>query len=348
MRSSFFRQASSWGLPALMAASALGFIADDGFSKKLVELFLTYSRERPTEKVYIQTDRDAYLTGETIWLKGYLVNGTTHEADTISRVLYVDLVDPIARRVRLRAQLRATDGYASGQLLLPDSLAGGTYQLRGYTNFMRNEPEAYYFTKTLDILPASASVSSSPTSNPKPELPNRPANRLDVQFLPEGGQLVTGMESRVAFKAINALELGVSVKGFVLNAKKDTITGFASSRLGMGYFTIKPESGGRYTAFVQSGDGTTVPYTIPAAQAQGVVMQVDNISRADQVKVYVRHNKTDDDAAAALTLLAQTRGQPVHVVSIPLSKKRHWSNCPELSFPKVLRKSRYLTRRTSP
>ena len=334
MCSSFFRRASSFGLLALGAASALNFIVDDGFSKKLVELFLTYSRERPTGKVYIHTDRDTYLTGETIWLKGYLVNGTTHEADTVSRVLYVDLVDPIARRVRLRAQLHATDSYAPGQLLLPDSLAAGTYQLRGYTNFMRNEPEGYYFAKTLDILPSSASVSSSAKQpNLQPGQSNNSANRPDVQFLPEGGQLVNGIESRVAFKAINALGLGASVKGFVLNARKDTITGFASTRLGMGFFSIKPEAGQTYTAFVQPGDGSTVPYPMPVAQAQGVVMQVDNISRADQVKVYVRHNKTNDDAAAALTLLAQTRGQPVHVVSIPLTKKTALIQLPRAEFP---------------
>ena len=334
MHASFFRRASLLGVLVLLAGLSINFIADDGFSKKVVDLFLTYNRERPTEKVYIHTDRDAYLTGETIWLKGYLVNGTTHESDTVSRVLYVELVDPVARRVRLRAQLRATDSYAPGQLLLPDSLVAGTYQLRGYTNFMRNEPEAYYFTKTLTILPSSASVSSSsvqPTFTAGQT--NGAANRPDVQFLPEGGQLVAGIDSRVAFKAVNAAGFGVSVKGFVLNSKKDTITGFASSHLGMGFLTVKPEAGETYTAFVQPGDGSTMAYPMPSIQTQGIVMQVDNMSRADQMKVYIRHNKTSTDAAAALTLLAHTRGQPVHVVSIPLAKKTALVQLPKSEFP---------------
>ena len=152
MQPLFFRKLTPYLLVLTIFLTAFRYVADDGFGKRLIANFLAYSEQRPTEKVYVQTDRDAYLIGETIWLKGYLVNGTTHESDTVSRVLYVDLVDLAASRVRLRTQLLITAGYAPGQLLLPDSLVAGTYQLRGYTNFMRNEPDAYFFTKTLTIL----------------------------------------------------------------------------------------------------------------------------------------------------------------------------------------------------
>ncbi|WP_332368313.1 hypothetical protein [Spirosoma telluris] len=117
-------------LLAIASLTMVHFIDDPDFSKLVIERFRVYNQQRPTEKVYVHTDRNAYLIGETIWLKGYLMNGTTHEADSISRVLYVDLVDPIARRVRLRTQLRTTAGYAPGQLFLPDSLKAGRYLLR--------------------------------------------------------------------------------------------------------------------------------------------------------------------------------------------------------------------------
>lgn len=83
--------------------------SDDEFIKQLLNRFDAYNEQRPTEKVYLHTDRETYLTGETIWIKGYLFNGSNHQADTVSRVLYVDLVDPVARWVRLRMQLRVTD-----------------------------------------------------------------------------------------------------------------------------------------------------------------------------------------------------------------------------------------------
>ncbi|GAB4029544.1 TonB-dependent receptor plug domain-containing protein [Spirosoma gilvum] len=309
----------------LATFSIFGFRwADDEFSKRLIELFRAYNRARPTEKVYIHTDRDAYLIGETVWLKGYLVNGANHEADTVSRVLYVDLVDPAAGRVRLRTQLRATNSYAPGQLTLPDSLPAGTYQLRGYTGFMRNEPEDYYFYKTLTIFRADGTTATRTKTN---------ANKPDVQFLPEGGQLIEGIESRVAFKAINVQGRSMDINGFVLDAKKDTVIGFNSTYLGMGYFTFKPEAAQVYTAFVKLPDGQIASYTLPTAQAQGVVMQVDNLSNKDQIKVYVRHNKTSMDPTNALTLFAQTRGQAIQVVRIPLGKKGSLIQIPKTNFP---------------
>lgn len=306
--------------------------SDDGFINQLIERFQAYNQQRPTEKVYLHTDRETYLTGETIWMNGYLFNGTTHVADTVSRVLYVDLIDPIARKVRLRLQLRPTDGYAPGQLTLPDSMPAGTYQLRAYTNFMRNEPEDYFFTKTLTVLRPDGSM-------PADNVARKPAlNRPDVQFLPEGGQLVEGLDGRVAFKAVGSSGRYADVSGFVLNSGKDTVAGFFSMYAGMGYFAIKPEAGQTYTAFVRLGDGTVVAYPMPAAQPQGVVMQVDNLSNKSHIRVYVRHNKTAGSPAAGspaatMTLVAQTRGAIVQVAKVPLDKRSLVVQLPKAGFP---------------
>ncbi|MBD2757590.1 TonB-dependent receptor plug domain-containing protein [Spirosoma validum] len=327
MRPTFFRYATVY-----VALTAMLFLAfrsyDDDFIKRLLEQFRAYSEFHPAEKVYVHTDRDAYLTGETIWMKGYLFNGTTHEVDTVSQVLYVDLVDPVARRVRLRAQLRATNSYAPGQLTLPDSLAAGTYEIRAYTNYMRNYSEAYFFRKTLTILRPDGVLSAANVASA-----GGTVARPDVQFLPEGGQLVAGIESRVAFKAVNASGRSMSVEGFVLSAKKDTIAGFSSKHLGMGYFSFKPEADQTYTAFVKLSDATTASYPLPAVQAQGVVMQVDNLSHKDNIKVYVSINKNNTAETAALTLLAQTRGQAIQAAKIPLSKKSALIQLPRSQFP---------------
>lgn len=326
MPSTFFRFTGVGYL--LMATLFWAFCSDDNeFIKRLVGQFRAYNQQRPTEKVYIHTDRDAYLTGETIWLKGYVFNGTTHEADTVSQVVYVDLVDPVARRVRLRAQLRATGSYAPGQLALPDSLAAGTYQLRAYTQFMRNEPDAYFFTKTVTILRPDDTSPVSASNN------QQASGRPDVQFLPEGGQLIGGIESRVAFKAVDPSGRGTTVEGFIVNARKDTITGFASQRLGMGYCTFKPETDQTYTALVRLSDGAVASYPLPAVQKQGVVMQVDNLIHKDNIRVYIFHNKVSTEATAAMTLLAQTRGQLIQVAKIPLTKKSALVQLPRAQFP---------------
>ena len=298
---------------------------DDEFIQRLVERFRLYTEQHPTEKVYIHTDRETYLIGETVWLKGYIFDGKTHDADTLSGVLYVDLVDLKARRVRLRTQLRATNSYAPGQLLLPDSLPSGSYQLRGYTNFMRNYPDAYFFTKMVTVLQGDEpdTAPRQPTVIPKP----------DVQFLPEGGHLVTGLTSRVAYKVVNSAGEGLSVKGFVLDNKKDTVIGFTTTHLGMGFMMLKPEPAQSYTAFIALADGTLASYAMPTPQEQGVVMQVENLTNKENVLVYVMNNKAVTDSAATLTLVAQTRGQIVQVAKVPVSRKTALVRLPRSGFP---------------
>ena len=70
MRRIFF--CGTWPGALLMVACLLAFqFADEPeFGKEVVARFRAYNEQRPTEKVYIHTDRDAYLTGETVWLKG--------------------------------------------------------------------------------------------------------------------------------------------------------------------------------------------------------------------------------------------------------------------------------------
>jgi len=298
------------------------FPADD-FLTRLLDLFQTYNIQRPVEKTYLHTDRAVYLPGETIWLKGYLFGGNIHTADTISKVLYVDLVDVAARKVWLRAQLRAVDSYAPGQLTLSDSLPAGLYQLRAYTNFMRNESEAYYFTKSITVLQPNEPTASVASS----------ISKADVQFMPEGGHLVAGFDGRVAFKAVGASGRGQTVEGFVLSSQKDTVIGFASTHLGMGMFGFKPEAGQTYTAFVKQTDGGFTTYPLPAVLPQGAVLQADNLSNKDNLKVYVQHNKTSADPNATLTLLAQTRGQVIQAAKIPLSRKTGVVQLPKKQFP---------------
>ena len=300
---------------------------------RLLDLFQKYNLERPVEKAYLHTDRAVYLPGETVWLKGYLFGGNTHVADTISKVLHVDLVDVMNQKVRLRAQLRSVDSYAPGQLVLPDSLAAGLYQLRAYTNFMRNESEAYYFTKAITLLRPNQPVASAAQGGSKTGRPTLTDPQTDVQFMPEGGHLVAGFDGRVAFKAVGPNGRGQTVEGFVLNNQKDTVIGFASMHLGMGVFSFKPEAGQTYSAFIRQADGRVVPYPLPAAQPQGVALQVDNLSNKDNLKVYILHNKTSTDPNASLTLLAQTRGQVIQAAKIPLSKKMGVVQLPRKQFP---------------
>ena len=77
----------------------------------------------------------------------------------------------------------------------------------------------------------------------------------DIQFFPEGGQLIIGVRTKIGFKAITPDGLGIDVKGTITDNNNNVVTEFASSHLGMGQFVLTP--GGRsktYTVHVTYAD----------------------------------------------------------------------------------------------
>lgn len=75
-----------------------------------------------------------------------------------------------------------------------------------------------------------------------------PEYDFDIQFLPEGGDLVPGSPQRIAFKAVRSDGYPVLVKGKIVNAAGETITSFQSEHDGMGTFLLTPQAGESYQA----------------------------------------------------------------------------------------------------
>jgi hypothetical protein len=72
------------------------------------------------------TDRDVYVSGETLLAKIY------SPTDNASRIVYLDLVNSLGTRIS-GASIEIKNNEANGFLQLPDSLSTGTYLLRAYS-----------------------------------------------------------------------------------------------------------------------------------------------------------------------------------------------------------------------
>lgn len=85
----------------------------------------------------------------------------------------------------------------------------------------------------------------------------------DVQFFPEGGDLIAGLAKNVAFKAIGSDGKGLSVKGKLIDSKKNEVATFEDSGLGMGYFSFIPTAGEQYKAVVAFENGQERTIDLP-------------------------------------------------------------------------------------
>jgi hypothetical protein len=148
-------------------------------SSRLVHLNELY----PREKLYIHTDKSHYLPGETIWFKLYLTDASSHEASSLSRLVYVELADT-SGMVAGRRYIEVTDGTGHGDFVIETNTEPGVWILRGHTNYMRNFSNNPLFSMELRIIDAysaraaiTGSIKQSAAPGKESQLSASPAGR---------------------------------------------------------------------------------------------------------------------------------------------------------------------------
>lgn len=207
----------------------------------------------PVEKLYLQTDKPMYNSGDTLWLKGYLFEATNLTQSTKSGLVYTEIIDKDNQIIK-RMLFEVNDGLFRGSITLDNELPAGVFSLRAYTNWMRNWGTDYVFTKKLFYInttaasPANNSGSALSSNKPNGSTANHSnrAEDIDLQFMPEGGNLVSGLQSRVGFKAVAANGVGIDVSGKIYNSKKQEVASFKTIHAGMGSYEFTPVAGESY------------------------------------------------------------------------------------------------------
>lgn len=352
------------GLLAVFILLVAAFQAPpDDLLQRIYDQLARYTAEQPYEKVYLHLDKEYYAAGDDIWFRAYLVEGMNHLPSPISRILYVEFLDP-TDEVLSQLRLRVDEGVAVGDFHLSDSLIAGTYRIRAYTNWMINQGPDYFFERELPVsnsrlesisfqvdydwkrvkggdslfiqlqivdlerqadgfkdvdyvlksggktirtsdvrigsetgnrlrffLPDQGNATDKPlTLEVETTLGDKVLRDIilmgqkpycaDLQFFPEGGDLVAGIASRVAFKAVDQYGKGFDIEGGVLlSSDHQQLATFSSSHLGMGVFQMKPESGKTYYTRVEIQPGGNVrEFSLPDPIEEGYTLEVNGTS----------------------------------------------------------------------
>ncbi len=261
----------------LLFAFATAF-AQQSVSDSLESKFKQYQSQTIREKLFVHTDKNFYVAGEIIWFKVYAVDAATHKPLGISKVSYVEIVNK-KNKPSLQAKINMQNGSGSGSFLLPFSINSDHYTLKAYTAWMKNFSSEFFFEKNLTIV---NTLKKTDFQTDKDTL------TYGVQFFPEGGNLVNGIESTVAFKGTNQYGQSMSFSGSLVNERGDTLLRFQPFKFGMGEFVFTPKSGDKYKAIIKV-NGQTFTQPLPKVYEQGYVMKVSSINN-NQLSVSVSSN----------------------------------------------------------
>jgi len=104
----------------------------------------------PQEKLYLHLDKPYYGAGEKIWFRGYLLNAVTHQDNMPENFITVELINRTDSVILRKKIARDSMGFHNA-LVLPATLSGGEYYLRGYSNWMRNIGPDFFYMRRLRI-----------------------------------------------------------------------------------------------------------------------------------------------------------------------------------------------------
>ncbi|TDO21510.1 carboxypeptidase-like regulatory domain-containing protein [Pedobacter duraquae] len=386
-------------------------LKDETFDQ-LIKKIETYVRANPQEKVYLHLDKPYYAVGDNIWFKSYILTSENDRLSSLSKILYVDLINEKDSTVQALT-LPITEGLSWGNINLSDSLSEGNYRVRAYTQLMRNSGPEYFYDKTIKVgnawsnqvsvkaaynfktVGTESSVAStlqfsnrdgttlsgndvrysvvwndkiiksgsgktngsgmldlnfnSPKDNGtgrilatvtmpdkkkvlKEVLIDAVSSRVDVQFFPEGGNMIAGLPGKVAIKAVNAAGKGTDVSGTIVDNEGNLLSTFSTTYLGMGNFILIPEPGKSYKAKVKFTDGSEQDYPLPEVQKSGYALSVNNTDSTKlQLKIYISADLLNP--GADVNLLVQHNGNIYFTSTAKATKQIISASIPKKDLP---------------
>ncbi|WP_109829864.1 hypothetical protein [Reichenbachiella versicolor] len=303
---------------------------------KVASTFLNYQKYNAQEKIYLHFDKPNYASGETVWFKVYLRNLNGLMRSNLSTTVYVELIDA-ERTVIDKRLIFAGDDFGAGDFKLKDDLSSGIYSVRAYTNWMRNFDQSLFFEKDIRVtsvgdkiaIETSQKGSLSEEVNEEQQVAEESSRgeKIDVQFFPEGGQMVNGLTCRVAFKAVGKDGSSVQVSGELLDGKNEKVSDIKTVHSGMGNVFLLPKTGEEFTALITEVNGkpTSQRFTLPKVQQAGYTLTTRSKANGD-VLVQIRASNNDD--LLNTTLAVTQAGELLIVKTVDESKKAHNFNIP--------------------
>ena len=253
------------------------------FTDSLVKQFISFQVNNYSEKIFVHTDKTFYVAGETIWFKTYCVDECLRRPSSISKIAYVEILNKENKPV-LQTKIALDEGGGNGSLTIPSFVTSGNYKFRSYTKWMKNSDADYFFEEQITIVNTLKAGGGTDTKKDK---------SYEISFFPEGGNLVDGITSKVAFKVVDEYGEPVDCGGIITDDNNNTITNFHSLKFGMGSLNFTPIQGVVYKAVIKLED-TTLTKQLPPAYKNGYVMHVEDVDES-HIRINVSSNVSGDD-----------------------------------------------------
>ena len=249
--------------------------------------------------VYLLPSKEIAETGEDLWFKAYLINSQTLAPSDRSRTLYLQL-RTASDSVVWSEKYPLVSGRANGHIYIGKEWPQGEYLMEGYamSSFSSDSSQAIR-PRRIRVVDRVTQMDSISRQEIKDDADQKRSSKHRFDLFPEGGHLIYGINSEVAFKATYGNGLPEDVSGKVLEDGKK-IGSIKTLHDGMGRFSLTPKSGKEYVVVLDNG--RTIPF--PTIERGGMSLRVSK-NNAKGLSIVV---SSSEDTRQAFSITAKQNG----------------------------------------
>lgn len=270
-------------------------------SQQSADKALQYINENLSqENIYILTDKDLYLSGETLWFNAMVFRNFSISDNSTN--FFIELYDKNKKQI-LRKRFPIFNGVVRGSFQIPESLNEDIYFVRAYTPMMSNLSEDFQYIKQIPIY--------NPSSPRK--LVADKSSSWSATVHPEGNSFIAGNQSKIAVRLHNTGTPPSQWEGYIIEKDhpEKKITTFKGLDENVAVFSLSPEKDKIYEAIITDNNGLQKSVALPKALEKGVGLQV--ISEKDNVKYKI---KNTGESIPYYTVIANIGDQLVYKAKV--------------------------------
>ena len=248
------------------------------------------------ENIHLHLNKNVYLTQESIWYTGYIIEKKYRPTFQTTNV-FVELLGENGQQIASQLHF-AESNLFQGYISLDQSLASGRYYLRTYTNYMNNFAEDESSLYPIILL----------NPNEKNYNPSQAVNYESVTLTlrPESGTFLSGVSNTFGARLNDCNGNGIALSNIAVATESgNPVTTFSTDAHGFGKFEIIALPGQTYRVSYTL-NGKKSEQLLPAMAAKGIVFSATNCLYPDKVIVNVKTNQaTRAEVKPAYTLVFQ-------------------------------------------
>ncbi|MEO8173284.1 MAG: hypothetical protein ABI581_09385, partial [Sediminibacterium sp.] len=279
-------------------------ILKTSFAQQIDSMMSIYADRLVPEKIHIHFDKTIYNKGETVWYKIYILQGSDTAATSMN--VYLEWYDADGKAITntVAPTLLST---SQGSFDIPEDYKGESLHVKAFTRWMLNDDPAFSYQRQLLV-----NTRTPKTIKPVP-------NKTTVEIFPEGGFLIQGLRSRVAFKATNQYGNPVFIKGELVDDQNNKLDSLHVQHDGMGSFFMAPLQGQGYKLNWIDENGVAGSTSIPVTKTEGARLSITTTN--DKAKFQVERTTDVPENFKKMILVVHMNRVGLYQVAINTSEK---------------------------